>query len=212
LSTYNGDGTANTENPVVYYGIDTKDKFDLLGNDIAAIGHPTGLLSTSNSLFVADLSPLNQFDPANNGVIYEITANPRLFTVSGVAFTDNNHDGVFDKGDTVQKYQTMFIDENGNGTYDPGVDRVAVTNRFGEYSFTLPAGRFVVRQVLPSGFTATTAAYEVVRVGTARGYVKSAAGRNFGSDVVASGNPVTAVVPEKKDLFAAPVGKMNWLE
>jgi len=213
MSTYNGNGLVNTENPVVYYDPATQQKLDLLGNDIAAIGHPTGLLSTANSLFVADLSPLNQFDPANNGVIYEITANPRVYTVSGIAFTDNNHDGVYDKGDTVQKYQTIFIDENGNGTYDPGIDREVTTNRFGYYSFTLPADRFVLRQVLPSGWSQTTAPYLVVRLGTAKGDVASSTNRNFGSVAeTATGTPVPAALPDWKNLFADESQTVSWLE
>lgn len=180
-STYSGNGLVNTQNPVVFYGLDTHQKFDLIGNDVAAIGHPVGLLSTADSLFVADMSADNTFNPAG-GAIYQIAANPRIFHVSGVAFTDNNADGVFDSGDTPQRYQQVYVDENNNGVYDPGVDRLTTTDRHGAYGFTLPAGRFSLRQILPRGFVQTTQQEIVVRLGTARHYVQDAPGRNFGSE------------------------------
>jgi hypothetical protein len=179
---YSGNGLANTQNPVVFYGLMSHAKFDMISNDVAALGHPTGLLSTSNSMFVADLSPDNTFS-AGSGNIFELTSNPLVYSISGVAFTDNKSNGVFDVGDVVQKYQRIYIDENGNGTYDAGVDRVAITDRHGAYTFTLPAGRFVVRQDLPAGLHQTTPAALVIRVGSARGYVPHAANRNFGSHI-----------------------------
>lgn len=192
-STYSGDGLANTQNPVVFYGLNNQEKFDLIGNDVAALGHPTGLMTSGNSVFVADLSPDNSFPPGG-GMIYELTANPSLYTVSGVAFTDTNANGVFDRGDVAQRYQTIYIDENGNGAYDAGVDRTVVTDRHGDYTFTLPAGRWTLRQNLPGSLHQTTPAALVVRLGTARGYVRNAGNRNFGSAINIA-TPTAAIPP-----------------
>ena len=70
----------------------------------------------------------------------------------------------------------MFIDANDNGVLDAG-ERVAITRRKGIFSFSLPSGRYVVRQVPPSGSQGTGPGRYVVKLGR----VKAATGINFGS-------------------------------
>jgi hypothetical protein len=77
----------------------------------------------------------------------------------------------------------------------------------------LPAGRFVLQQVLPTGWSQTTASYLVVRLGTAKGYVTSAINRNFGSVAeTATGTPVPAALPDLKNIFADIPQEVSWLE
>ena len=69
-------GIANEENPVVYADLTTTNYFQIIGNDEPNIGHLDGLLSTYDSLFLADLTSDGNIYSAdglgNNGVIYQI--------------------------------------------------------------------------------------------------------------------------------------------
>jgi glucose/arabinose dehydrogenase len=49
-------GLANEENPVVYLDLANGGYFHFVGNDEPAVGHLDGLLSTADSLFLADMS------------------------------------------------------------------------------------------------------------------------------------------------------------
>src|SRR5262249_11336026 len=64
---------ANEENPVVYVALSTTNYFQFIGNDEPNIGHLDGLLSTDDSLFLADLTANgNTGASTNSGVIYQI--------------------------------------------------------------------------------------------------------------------------------------------
>ena len=66
-------GTANGENPLVYYDPQTGKYFHFIENAQAGLGHPDGLLATDDSLFVADLSSASLFTgPFDQGAIYQI--------------------------------------------------------------------------------------------------------------------------------------------
>ena len=77
---FNQGGIANEENPLVFYDFATGTYFHFIGNGERIIGHLDGLLSTSDSLFVADLSSTGSLfsaADAGKGVIYQIRAIPR---------------------------------------------------------------------------------------------------------------------------------------
>lgn len=66
-------GIANEENPVVFANLANTNYFQFISNDETNIGHLDGLLSTYDSLFLADFSSTG--DPGNSvnsGVIYQI--------------------------------------------------------------------------------------------------------------------------------------------
>ncbi len=68
-------GLANEENPLVFWNRATGNYFDFIDNNEPNIGHLDGLLSTSNAIFIADLSSNGDlFTSAGTGagVIYEI--------------------------------------------------------------------------------------------------------------------------------------------
>ncbi len=70
---FNLGGLANDENPVVYVDLSTTGYFQFIGNNEPSIGHLDGLLSTADSLFLADLTATG--DPSaggSTGVIYQI--------------------------------------------------------------------------------------------------------------------------------------------
>jgi len=64
------EGLANEENSVAYVDLDTGEYFPFVDVLQVGIGHPIGLLSTSDSLFLADLQP------GTDGAIYQIRAIP----------------------------------------------------------------------------------------------------------------------------------------
>ena len=67
-------GTSNEENPLVFVDLDDNSYFHIIRNDEPSVGHLDGLLSTNDSLFVADISPGGGFGSSNGntGRIYQI--------------------------------------------------------------------------------------------------------------------------------------------
>jgi glucose/arabinose dehydrogenase len=71
-------GVDNGENPVVFCDRSTGSYYHFISNDEPGVAHPMSLLSTRDSLFVADLAANAALDAsgAGAGVIYQIRANP----------------------------------------------------------------------------------------------------------------------------------------
>jgi len=67
-------GTENEENPLVFANLEDGSYFHMIENTEAGVGHLDGLLSTHDSLFIADISPQGAFraSNANTGVIYKV--------------------------------------------------------------------------------------------------------------------------------------------
>lgn len=86
-------GLANEENAVAFVDLDDNSFFHLISNDESAIGHLDGLLSTTDTLYLSDISPGGAFGTgtANTGKIYAIKA-------VGTA-GDYNGNGVVDAAD-----------------------------------------------------------------------------------------------------------------
>ncbi|MEG4630803.1 SdrD B-like domain-containing protein [Microcoleus sp. AR_TQ3_B6] len=77
-------------------------------------------------------------------------------TISGTKFNDTNGNGTQDTGEIGIPGVTIFLDTNNNGTPDTG-ETQATTGTDGRYSFpNLQTGTYNVREVVPTGFTATT--------------------------------------------------------
>ena len=72
-------------------------------------------------------------------------------TITGLVFSDNNKNGVYDSGDTVLSNRKIYLDANSNGKLDSG-EKTAVSNASGVYTFSgLAAGTYrVARGDLPS--------------------------------------------------------------
>ena len=77
---YSSGGVANEENPLVFVDLRTREYFHLIGNQEPQIGHLDGVISTRDSLFLADLSSTGSLSARGQGVIYQIKAltPPRL--------------------------------------------------------------------------------------------------------------------------------------
>jgi uncharacterized protein (DUF2141 family) len=77
-------------------------------------------------------------------------------TITGTKFNDTNGNGTQDTGEIGIPGVTIFLDTNNNGTPDTGETQVT-TGTDGSYSFPgLQTGTYNVREVVPTGFTATT--------------------------------------------------------
>lgn len=109
---FSGGGLSNEENPLVFVDLDDNSYFHFIGNDEAGVGHLDGLLSTNDSLFVADISPgggLGSGD-RNTGKIYQIQA------IATPTPGDFDGDGDVDGDDLVQ--WTGDYSKNGNSDAD----------------------------------------------------------------------------------------------
>jgi hypothetical protein len=168
-----GNNAANNQNPVVYADLKKGGHFEWVSNSVPTIGHPVGMLSTADSLFISDMASTGDFQNGA-GVIYQVQARPRIYSISGRAFVDANGNGRLDQGESGRRRVLVYIDADNDGVLDAG-ERVARSGRGGRYSFALPSGRYIVRQVPPSGVGATSKA-AVVKLGRAK-----SATVNFGS-------------------------------
>ncbi len=106
-------GLANEENALVFIDLDTLEYFHFIGVDEPAVGHLDGLLATSDSLFLADLSPPGPLTGTNTGIIYQIRAIP----LTG----DMNGDGVLDAFD-VAPFELALADLAAYQAAYPGLD------------------------------------------------------------------------------------------
>ncbi|MCA9147913.1 MAG: hypothetical protein KDA92_01375 [Planctomycetales bacterium] len=88
-------GVANEENPLVYVNLADNSYFHMISNDEPNVGHIDGLLSTYDSLYMADISPNGGFANANSqtGKIY------RLQSLASSIPGDFNNDGSLDATD-----------------------------------------------------------------------------------------------------------------
>ncbi len=74
---FSSGGLSNEENPLVFVDLDDNSYFHFISNAEAGVGHLDGLLTTQDSLFVADISPGGGlgFSDRNSGVIYQIQSS-----------------------------------------------------------------------------------------------------------------------------------------
>lgn len=66
-------GSANTQNPVLFYDFGTQTYYDFISAGLNGVGHLDGLLATPSALFVMDFNSGDGF-VGGQGVIYEISA------------------------------------------------------------------------------------------------------------------------------------------
>jgi hypothetical protein len=76
---FNQAGVANEENPLLYADPATGNYFDFVSNDWPNIGHFDEAFSTTDSLFLADISSSgSMFSAPGAGVIYQVAYRPAL--------------------------------------------------------------------------------------------------------------------------------------
>jgi Ca2+-binding RTX toxin-like protein len=78
--------------------------------------------------------------------------------VGGIRYNDElTNNGTLDSSDPRIANQVVYVDLNGNAVWDAGEPR-RKTNTRGEYDFTLAAGTYTIREILPEGWEETTPA------------------------------------------------------
>jgi len=129
-------------------------------NDPAAVSQ--GFIPTTPT----DLTiTIDQFE--NSDVVIDFGQSPVLppagrANISGIAYIDDNGNGMPDPGELQLADATIYIDANENGERDDG-ERFAVTDQFGRYDIpNIDPGTYVVRQEAFPGFTDSTTETPVI--------------------------------------------------
>jgi hypothetical protein len=81
-------GSANDENPLIFADPSTGHYFDFISNNLPNIGHLDEIFSTSDPLFVPDISSsAEMFSPSGlaDGKTYQIEAIPRTAAALPIA-------------------------------------------------------------------------------------------------------------------------------
>ncbi len=148
-----------------------------------AAGDPSAVTDNTGAATVANVPPgtykvglharrtgYGQTEPASGGRVHgggdgrehgRRPAGPfggrrRTGRCRGLVYDDANGNGTDDAGEgTVGQAVTVYLDENDNGVLDAG-EPTAATTSGGAYEFTgVKPGTYIVRDVVPSGYTAT---------------------------------------------------------
>src|SRR5262249_11235431 len=125
-----------------------------------------------------------------------IFGDVRANTISGFVFNDINRNGSRDGSEPGLLNVTVYLDNNNNGVLDAG-EPTASTDGNGFFTFSnLATGTFRVRQVVPTGFTPSTALPGNI-VFTNGGNVVT--GVAFGDFLTTGGGSPSAVLPSGND-------------
>ena len=116
-----------------------------------------GLINNNVSVSTSSSDPNLANNSASETTAVNQTPTPTpTFNISGSTVNDINRNGIQDSGELGIANVTTFIDANNDGLLNPG-ELSAVTNANGNFLFTLSPGNYAVREIVPSGFTTTTA-------------------------------------------------------
>jgi type VI secretion system secreted protein VgrG len=136
-----------------------------LGTDTAFVGNIVALtsitLDTGASIHSGSALARNGAVTLDNNVISintcgDATSSSSLGSISGLAFTDVNGNGVQGTGDKGLAGETIYLDTNQNGILDTG-ERSVVTDSAGDYTFlNVAPGTYYVREVAQTGVEQTT--------------------------------------------------------
>lgn len=81
--------------------------------------------------------------------------------ITGTIYQDNNLSRAFDAGDIVLPGTRVYADLNGNSVMDAG-EFSTLSDAAGNYSLLVPAGSYIIREVVPAGFRLTSPANNAV--------------------------------------------------
>ena len=119
---------------------------------------------------------------------YNLSLNwtsPLSASIFGNAYNDANGNGTRDTGEAGIAGRTFFLDTNNNGVAD-SAERSTTTDILGNYAFdALPAGTYVVREVLAGGQKFTNPLTGMLSVTLGAG--ANVTGKNFGTAPAAAG-------------------------
>lgn len=119
---------------------------------LTSLGVPAGVLAngTSYSWQVRYEDNYGNWSAFSTATTFS-TPSLNTAAIAGTVFTDANEDQVRDGGEAGLAGVTVYLDANNDGNLDNG-EVSTVTDGVGNFSFVgLPAGNYVIRQVLPAG-------------------------------------------------------------
>jgi hypothetical protein len=163
--------SANSWN-VILYKLDSSGSFlfaQSMGGNIAS---SLALDSSGNIYTAGSFQGTGTFDTGSQTVSLSSPGSPSLFLdkmtqdhgmIFGRVFNDLNNNGVFDAGSLESGIPnvTVYLDLTGSGSYVAG-DPTATTDSQGYYHFSdVAPGNYTLRQIAPSGYTATPASFAV---------------------------------------------------
>jgi hypothetical protein len=171
--------------------------FTVLSDDSGVAGATTTTLTVSGftapgSLeYKAIVTDANGVTAISSAATLTISPSPvpDMGVISGTVFHDYTTNGIQDSGEPGLAGQTVFIDLNGSGVWQPG-DPTALTDANGNYQFQGPsAGSYIVRQLLLGGVLLSTPASGSSRVTLTSG--ASVTGVNFADVLTSIAIPLT---------------------
>jgi hypothetical protein len=99
--------------------------------------------------------------PAGNYGMFLVKTTQDTGMIFGQVFNDLNNNGVLDAGESGISNVTVYLDLNNSGSYVAG-DPTATTDSQGYFQFRdVAPGTYTLRQIVPSGYTATPASFTV---------------------------------------------------
>ncbi len=102
-------------------------------------------------------------------------------TIQGRVYQDNNSNRAFNTGDLPLSGVAIYNDANSNGIRDAN-EQGSLTDANGNYQFRVPAGRYILREVVPAGQKLVVPANNLQDVTIASGQTVS--GRDFVNEKV----------------------------
>jgi hypothetical protein len=125
--------------------------------DIYTVGHFSGTTNFDTGSQIVSLTS------SSSQGLYIVKTTHDTGMIFGQVFNDLNNNGVLDAGSLESGIPnvTVYLDLNNSGSYVAG-DPTAVTDSQGYYHFAdVAPGTYTLRQVVPSGYTATPASIPV---------------------------------------------------
>ena len=153
--------------------------------DIVAIGLPDGSSNstlttyTNTTTSTPEISILLGSDVASDGNNF---LSGQISPIYGSVYDDANSNGLREAHETGLAGVTVYLDVNGNGTYDPGRELSTVTDASGSYAFNqVPEGTYDIRVQTIPGRALTVLGAHPHRVSIQGGLPSQVRADNFGT-------------------------------
>jgi hypothetical protein len=167
-----GSGTAglSSNGAVILYKLDPSGNF-LFAQSMGGIIASSLALDSSGNIYTAgSFQGTGTFDTGSQMVSLTSPGSPSLFLdkmtqdhgmIFGQVFSDLNNNGVLDAGESGIPNVFVYLDLNNSGSYVAG-DPTATTDAQGYFHFSdVAPGTYTLRQIVPSGYTATPTSFTV---------------------------------------------------
>jgi len=168
---FNGDGDWDEPDEEVGYGFDISltPVTNYYFRTSTGIWVPaTAKIGTTFARFRINWEPVHtnsmkSFGPGGYGEVEDVEVEirdvgtpPQGNLICGEKWNDSDGDGLIEATEYYFENCPIWLDMNGNGKYDPGIDKVEQTNFHGNaYFWDIPDGTYVIGEILPPGWVQT---------------------------------------------------------